>query len=183
MLNLFKKRWKTGRVSMTANKKPAPGSVDWDKVANHVLAAAELVRRNHARAVIKFDGERTNRKIYTVDVDGRGNDALDFREETADLEGSLTRAFPVGTGPDFINSPALAEQLRKWGSWVRRGYILSLDFLSTDGSMLYVVVILSEQGDFERVAVKGPVLLEVMQESTKRVEAQLGPGPSTATAS
>lgn len=40
------------------------------------------VRRDKAIIPVKFDGDRANGKIYTVDVDGNGDDGLHFRWET-----------------------------------------------------------------------------------------------------
>lgn len=69
-------------------------SIDWLEAAKHILAASTIVRAEKVLVLIKFDGERENGNIYTVDMDGNGNDLLDYRQETSDLYGAVSNAFP-----------------------------------------------------------------------------------------
>ncbi|UPG92645.1 hypothetical protein [Luteibacter aegosomatissinici] len=146
---------------------------DWLKSARHVLAASAIVTRARALVLIKFDGERCNGKRYTVDIDGNGNGILDFRQETSDFAGAVSKAFPLETESDESEIAMLAAVLQKWDAWARDGFVLGLQIFWNGEVTFYSVFILGEHGVFERIGVRGSALLDVMLESARQFEARL----------
>ncbi|QDE39737.1 hypothetical protein FIV34_11235 [Luteibacter pinisoli] len=149
-------------------------ALDWNKAAEYVLSAEAIAKREHAGALIKFDGERTNGKIYTVLLDGfRGQD-LFFRMDTSDLLGTLAKAYPFGDDATFdvAQTARLSHLLSEWDRWVRKGFVLSLNFAWVDGAMSYSAIISGEHGVFEHIHVEGKSILEVMSNATGQLEAR-----------
>lgn len=157
---------------MNPNVYPEVAPGDWLRLAKHVLAASELVARQKALVLIKFDGERCNGKLYTVDIDGNGNGLLDFRQETSDLSGAVSKAFPLVTDGDESEAEMVATLLRKWDAWARVGYVLGLQIFWNGEATFYSVFILGAHGVFERIGVRGSALLDVMLESVRQFEAR-----------
>jgi hypothetical protein len=155
---------------MSSNVGLVQQSVDWLSIAKHVLAAGESVRRDKTIALIKFDGERANGKVYTVDIDGNGNDDLHFRQETSNLLEAVSQGFPVEEGKVVNGTDVLATVLQKWDAWAKSGFVLGLQIFLTDGDVFYSIFILGERGVFEDIRVRGSSLLEVMLESARQFE-------------
>ncbi|WP_426287810.1 hypothetical protein [Luteibacter sp. E-22] len=146
---------------------------DWLESARHVLAASAIVTREKALVLIKFDGERCNGNLYTVDIDGSGNGLLDFRQETSDLSGAVLKAFPLETESDESEAEMLAAVLRKWDAWARAGFVLGLQIFWNGETTFYSVFILGEHGMFERIGLRDSELLGVMLESVRQFEARM----------
>lgn len=159
---------------MTSSTDQTPTTLDWDKAARHVLAAEAIVTHERTGALIKFDGERTNGKIYTVLLDGPPGRDLAFRTDTSDLLGALAKAYPFEGDAKFdvAQTASLSHLLSEWDKWVRKGFVLGLYFAWVDGAMSYEVSILGEHGVFEHIHVEGSSILDVMSDATAQLEAR-----------
>jgi hypothetical protein len=159
---------------MTSSTDHTPTTFDWDKAARHVLAAEAIATREHTGALIKFDGQRTNGKIYTVLLDGPRGQDLVFRTDTSDLLGALSTAYPFEDDANFdvAQMTSLSHLLSEWDRWVRKDFVLSLNFAWVDGAMSYSAIISGEHGVFEFIHVKGKSILDVMNDATAQLEAR-----------
>ncbi|MGN6481975.1 hypothetical protein [Luteibacter sp.] len=161
-----------GSGEVTSHTDSASEGIDWLKTAKHIISAAEFVEREKVLILVKFDGERENGRICTVDIDGNGNDSLNLRSESRDLQGAVSNAFPLAPAIDETEARALGDILMRWDGWARAGYVLGLQIFWNGESVFYSVYVLGERGAFERIGVRGSALLDVMIESARQVEAR-----------
>ncbi|WP_090174885.1 hypothetical protein [Luteibacter sp. UNC138MFCol5.1] len=145
-------------------------SVDWLLIAKHIEAAKNTVIREHTSALIKFDGERTNGRIYTVIVFGAGSDDHIFQAETSGLEGAVTNAFPVDSDVETSQTVGLADLLRKWDKWARSGLILLLQIFVKDDSVVHMACIREGRGDVVDIRVQAPSVFIAISESVRQYE-------------
>ncbi|HEY4092653.1 MAG TPA: hypothetical protein VGN46_14155 [Luteibacter sp.] len=145
-------------------------AIDWLNVAAHVLAAATVVRRSGTNALVKFDGQRDNDKVYTVFV-GRGeDDESRFREDSDDLEELVTRAFPLSTEQSLDDAVPLSGMLQRLHALASEGFVVCIYMAWLADAVAYSVDIMGELGVFNPIHVEGQALLEIMQQSVQQFD-------------
>lgn len=132
--------------------------INWMKVASHLLAAKYVVTRRRAGALAKFDGERDNGRVFTVLVDGRGG-RDGFREDSDDLEGAVSRAFPGGDDVLKPGTAELAGMLKTLHAWASQGLVAVITVTWLDHSLDYMASVSGSGDRFARV--RGANLVDV----------------------
>jgi hypothetical protein len=137
----------------------------WNRISTLVRAACAVVERAGTEVLIKFDGARDNDKIYTVVLDFGG--VASSREDSSDLEETLSRLF--GTGISGATSPTeeFAERLRSFDLLAKRGFVVGLVILRDGAHLAFEVFLSRNDRTFEPMQRRGKVFAEVADETIR----------------